>query len=462
MQSVNSTTNLLPASYIINALHNILRARIQMSDLDTPYSRAILPNINHPTIELNSKSISAILTTRQQQLDAVLHEISGLEMAMDDIDILHQQLVERTEKIIQSMTFHKGLGSALWRLPPEILSLIFHYCLPEDKHLLPRVTHMAPVLLTRICRPWRDVAVNMPSLWCKLHVEINLNRAGEEDDMGFDDDVWEEDVEADNRAWQQAAFFHDSWLKRSRGCPLSLVLQRYPSTKLLGSLLQPYMHQISSLFIAFPRGAERPQLLLEGLSTLRELVIPAVKSSHILDITQSISQLPSTMRVLDVMQIPFDVHHVSSLNPVSAHLTHVNITLCHADALLQLLRLCPNLSSLGLNTVFDNKKTLEPVTHANIQSFRMGLSGGSMMTLDLLADLFDALSLPNLRIFQGYYCHRGEAWPHKQLRDLFARSKCPLESLIFQGWVTAEAVSQAEYVALIPSLNIVMPSLLAR
>ncbi|KAG2751758.1 hypothetical protein P692DRAFT_20872637 [Suillus brevipes Sb2] len=443
-----------------------LRARVFLSNLDTPYSRAILPNNDHPTtIELDSKSISTILTTRQHQLDAVLHEISGLEMAMDDIDILHQQLVERKEKIIKSMTFHKGLGSALWRLPPEILSLIFHHCLPEDEFLLPRVTHMAPVLLTRICRPWRDVAVNTPSLWCKLHVEINLNRDGEEleDDMEFDDDDSEEeeeedddDVEAVERAWQQAAFFHDSWLKRSRGCPLSLVLRCYPSIKLLGSLLQPYMHQISSL--AFPRGTNRPHLLLEGLSTLRELVIPAVNCSDMLDITRSISQLPSTMRVLDVMQVRFDVHHVSSLNPVSAHLTHVKITLLHADALLQLLRLCPNLSSLRVNTVFSNKKTLEPVTHANIQSFRMGSCGGSMIFLHLIADLFDALSLPNLRIFKGHCPGSGVAWPHKQLRDLFARSKCPLESLIFTGWVTAEGVPQAEYVALIPSLNIKVSS----
>jgi hypothetical protein len=429
----------------------------QMSDLDTLYSRAILPNVNHPTIELNTKSISNILTTRQHQLDAVLHGISGLEMAMDDIDILHQQLVERKEKIIESMTLHKGLGSALWRLPPEILSLIFHHCLPDDEYLLPRLTHMAPVLLTRICRPWRDVAVNTPTLWCKMHVEINFNKDEEEleDDMEFDDDdseeEEEEDAEAVEKAWQQAAFFHDSWLKRSRGCPLSLVLRCYPSIELLGSLLQPYMHQISSL--AFPLRANRSQLLLEGLSTLRKLVIPAVHYSDILDVTRSISQLPSTMRVLDVMHVPFDVHHVSSLNPVSAHLTHVKITL-HADALLQLLRLCPNLSSLRVNTIFNNKKTLEPVTHANIQSFRM-VSSWSKIALNSLADMLDALSLPNLRIFQEY-CLRAEAWPHKQLRDLIARSKCPLESLIFTGCLTAEAVPQAEYLALIPSLDIVV------
>ncbi|KIK35002.1 hypothetical protein CY34DRAFT_812478 [Suillus luteus UH-Slu-Lm8-n1] len=445
--SVNSTSNLVPASHIINALQNI------MPDLESSYSRGTVPNIDHPTIELNNKSISAILTARKQQLDAVLHEISDVERVMDSIKNFHKQLVEQKEKIIQSMTFHKGLGSALWRLPPEILSQIFHHCLPEDN--LSPASNQAPLLLTRICRPWRDVAVNTPSLWCKLYVEINLNGAGEEDDMSFYGDWEEEDVEADDRVWQQAAFLHDSWLKRSRGCPLSLVLRRYPSSKLLRNLLQPYMHQILSLSATFSRGAERPQLLLEGLSTLRELVIQEVGSSDILDITRSISQLPSTMRVLDVMRTPFDVDHISSLNPVLAHLTHVKISIRHTDALLQLLRLCPNLSSLTLQ-LFNMNKTLKPVTHANIQSFRVDYCGRLMMAVNLsLADLFDALSLPNLRIFEGY-CPRDGPWPHEQLKHLFARSKCPLESLSFKGGVKAEAVPQAEYLALIPSLDIVV------
>ncbi|KAG1724372.1 hypothetical protein EDD22DRAFT_1020005 [Suillus occidentalis] len=433
-----------------------------MSDLDTPYSRAIVPNINHPTIEFDSRSISTIVTTRQHQLNAALHEIAGLEMAMDDIDTLHQQLVERTEKIIESIAFHKGLGSALWRLPPEILSLIFHHCLIPDGYLIiprPPETYLAPMLLTRICRSWRDVAVNTPSLWCKLHVEIYLNGAEEElkEDMEFDNDDWEEeDAEVDDRAWQQIAFFYDSYLKRLRGFPLSLVLRHFPSTKLLGSLLQPYMHQISSL--QFLQGAKRPQLLLEGLSTLWELIIyPAVKSSDILNLTRSISQLSSTMHVLDVKQSLFDIHHVSSLNPVSTHLTNVKIALRHANALLQLLRLCPNLSSLMMYLdipLFHGEQTLEPVMHANIRSFRVE---SRWSTFTSLAGMFDALSLPNLRIFECY-CHEGGLWPHKQLRDLFARSKCPLESLIFTGGVTAEAVSQAEYVALIPSPNIVVSS----
>lgn len=262
MQTVNSNLDNFSSTLdIIDTLQNILRS--QMPDLDTPYSRVSAPN-NHPTMELDSNSINSILTERQQQLDAVLRDISGLETVMDGIKILHQQLVERKEKIIQSMTFHKGLGSALWRLPTEVITQIFHHCLPEDKCLTP-ASNLAPMLLTRICRPWRNIAVDMPSLWCRLHVDINIRGVEQEEDEEDEDSYnseWEElesAVEVD-RAWQRAAFCYDSWLERSQGRPLSLVLKRYHSTKLLADLLQPYSNQISALSMRIPRRVDQPQL----------------------------------------------------------------------------------------------------------------------------------------------------------------------------------------------------------
>ncbi|KAG1747914.1 uncharacterized protein EDB91DRAFT_1021820, partial [Suillus paluster] len=91
------------------------------------------------------------------------------------------------------------LLSALWRFPTEVLSQIFVHCLPETSHFSP-APKLAPVLLTRICRRWRDVAVAMPSLWHRL------------------------ELKDDHRNWQQQAFCYDLWLKRSQEHPLSLTL----------------------------------------------------------------------------------------------------------------------------------------------------------------------------------------------------------------------------------------------
>jgi hypothetical protein len=119
---------------------------------------------------------------------------------MDKIKNIHQQLLQKKDSIIQSMNLHRGLSSALWRLPSEILSLIFIRCLPDTEHLLPS-SKLAPMLLTRICRKWREVAVGMPSLWCRVIVDID------------DDDC------------KRTAFCHDAWLERSRNRPLSLALK---------------------------------------------------------------------------------------------------------------------------------------------------------------------------------------------------------------------------------------------
>ncbi|KAG1747099.1 uncharacterized protein EDB91DRAFT_1116277 [Suillus paluster] len=71
------------------------------------------------------------------------------------------------------MDLHKRLRSALWRLPTELLFHIF-YLSPTSK--------LAPMLLTRICRRWREVAVGMPSLWCMLYMQLDdsdsMQRAG--------------------------------------------------------------------------------------------------------------------------------------------------------------------------------------------------------------------------------------------------------------------------------------------
>ncbi|KAG1751862.1 hypothetical protein EDB19DRAFT_1824738 [Suillus lakei] len=166
-------------------------------DLETPYS--IFPNIDYSAINAKNLGIVAIVTERQQQLDAVLNEISGLEGIMDSVKNLHQQLVGKKENFFQSMNLHKGLVSALWRFPTEVLSQIFHYCLPEYHRWCRGYSsdRDVPMQLAAICRRWRDVVVDMPSLWCRLH----RRNPGD---------------------WEQVASYYDSWLKRAREFPLSL------------------------------------------------------------------------------------------------------------------------------------------------------------------------------------------------------------------------------------------------
>ncbi|KAG1868256.1 hypothetical protein DFJ58DRAFT_97554 [Suillus subalutaceus] len=236
---INPKTNFSLVSDIIRALQDILARSNSSPHLETPYSEAGSPDANNPAIEFKDRTV--IITERQQQLDAVVHEISGLQTVMDSINNLRQQLAEKKDKITQSMNSHKRLASALWRFPTEILSHIFMHCLPKDKYLSPD-SKLPPVLLTRICRRWRDVAVGTSGLWCRLFVDVR------------------------HRDWQKTAFGCDSWLKRSQRCPLSLAVKCVGNDMTdQQNLLWPYMNQISSLYICFsssyPRrsiGVSRP------------------------------------------------------------------------------------------------------------------------------------------------------------------------------------------------------------
>ncbi|KIK33147.1 hypothetical protein CY34DRAFT_68999, partial [Suillus luteus UH-Slu-Lm8-n1] len=130
-------------------------------------------NTDHSTTILEGQNIFDIIAERQQQLDTVMHEISGLKVVIDGVNKLHQQLVEKKKKIIQSMNLHKGFVSPLSCFPNELLAQIFHHCFPNtspNTELWCQSKLKAPMRLVRICRRWREVATSTPSLWCRLHV----------------------------------------------------------------------------------------------------------------------------------------------------------------------------------------------------------------------------------------------------------------------------------------------------
>lgn len=191
--------------------------------------------------------------------------------------------------------------------------------------------------------------------------------------------------------------------------------------------------------------------ILDILSpTLQELII------DIEDMTdsqvQSISQL-STLRSLHVLESTFHVELLSSFDPALwARLTNITIGADGPDTVLHLFRLAPNLSSFHMLYMLDGIPSLEPFTHTKLQSLRITSDCGRMSTRQL-SKLFDTLSLPNLRVFQV----NGEPpWPHEEFKAFLTRSKCPLETLILGTEVGTRHEQRAEYVALIPSLKVLV------
>jgi hypothetical protein len=403
--------------------------KIQIPVHETTYSTFSKTNLSESVIG-QDQDICTIITESQQHLDAIMHEILDLDTVMHKIQHHRQLLVEKQGKIIHSMTLYKGLLSALWRLPVEVLSQIFVHCLPEAGHLEVS-SKLAPVLLTRICRRWREVAIDMPVLWCKLSVDGTRKWGG--------------------RGYQAAGFCfcYDSWLKRSRGRPLSLSLRYCNGDEpALRSLLQPYMNQISS--IVFHDIQEYQRLALD-LPVLQELTIKNLSDDSPAD-AQSISRLPSTLESLRLRGMcRFNFPQSCSSNPVWAHLTDLEIPVSNLHTFLRLLQLGPNLSSAMVSLPPTDSDVVlpasKPFTHTKLQSLSICCSPWA--TPSLVPDLFNALSLPNLRVLDA---SRAKIWwPHEKCQAFLEQSKCPLEKLILE----MGHEQRAGYVALIPSLEIV-------
>ncbi|KAG2031271.1 hypothetical protein BDR03DRAFT_973045, partial [Suillus americanus] len=372
----------------------------------------------------NSPSISASTDGPRKLLDAIIGQDLALQTVKNGVSYRQRQLVKEKAGIIQSNTSRRRFSSPIWRLPTEILSEIFLYCLPEDEHLV-YTSRQAPMLLTKICRQWREVAVGLPMLWSRLQLEVK-----------HDD-------------WQQRAFCYDSWLKRSGGCLLSLRLKSRTDWRELQGLLQPYVQQISSLTLDF-LSCDAP-FMMEDFHALKEVTVfqcglydPARVTSR------SLSTLPVNLRRINMLDLCFNREQLDLFTDSAwARLTHIEISVDGLDAFTHILRLCPNLCSLSMIGAFYPIQTPAPVTHTNLQSLHMYWSV-LWNTDEGDLGLFNVITLPNLRILD---VSNGGWWPHGSFMGFLTRSKYPLERLIFSGEVWTTERERAEYATLIPSFE---------
>ncbi|KAK7038090.1 hypothetical protein R3P38DRAFT_2904379 [Favolaschia claudopus] len=109
---------------------------------------------------------------------------------------------------------------AILTLPTEILSEIFHHCLPFDPDeptlLIRPDPEDAPLLLCAVCQRWRHIALATPRLWNSLYLDANPTSA------------------------QQAADYVKLcrlWLSRARGVPVAICMDTRSPPKTVASLL---------------------------------------------------------------------------------------------------------------------------------------------------------------------------------------------------------------------------------
>ncbi|KAG1820893.1 uncharacterized protein BJ212DRAFT_1336179 [Suillus subaureus] len=185
---------------------------------------------------------------------------------------------------------------------------------------------------------------------------------------------------------------------RTRGHPLSLKIICF---KRSCSSLRPLL---SSLDITCSNPIEY-KTVLNDLPVLQELRVDMMDSASIHRCTLPISRL-SALRTLEFKGLSrFNFASLPVLNPIWAHLSNLTLDSYEQGAVIRLLRLAPDLSSLTICLLLCYEFCPGPFTHTNIRSFSIKASQGRFRTCsrhalpnDPVAIFLNVLTLPNLRV----------------------------------------------------------------
>lgn len=148
--------------------------------------------------EMQARVITRMVSVKETEKIRVHLEIQVTRARLE-------KLAEELDSIQNDIEVHKGLLSPARRVFPEILGEIFWFCLPSDHHTDFDPYYLRPpILFTRVCSAWRQVALSTPRLWRTIFSsvpQISVSIPG---------------IPVDNSV--------ETWLSLSRSCPLSIKL----------------------------------------------------------------------------------------------------------------------------------------------------------------------------------------------------------------------------------------------
>jgi hypothetical protein len=165
--------------------------------------------------------------------DSTTEAHEALRVTMKEIESLDKQmaLLEKQRDILtQRATLLRYTLAPIRKLPDYVLSEIFISCLPHDHDAVMSIRAM-PLLFTRVCRHWRDLALSTVSLWSSLHIVLDSHSD------------WASHCVSPLKFDKIA-----QWLDRSGSCPLSITITCARNTLQLRSRCIPPIKNLISLY----------------------------------------------------------------------------------------------------------------------------------------------------------------------------------------------------------------------
>lgn len=333
-----------------------------------------------------------------------------------DVDIISKQndsnplglIIEPTQQPTEELVEVAGPDLVqpseplLQRLPLELLSEIFVYCLPHGDFHRPN-KHETPLLIAQVSTFWRKVALNTPRLWASLEIFTERQNADGTTSSRLLVDI------------------NELWLSRSKQYPLSLSLQ--DSCVLVAhdfvlSTIRSHSSHLRYLkmnipmsdCVFFPEDAYLPLLETFEMVTEDGLELDLLQSfSNCLIAVPRLKSFTWNNRFLDFSPLKLKWSNLTYLK--------LNTAITLQDCLPLFLE-AKVMTHITLGFVIAADYAVAPsVVLPELQSliFCAGDNPGPM---------FEAIAVPKLKEL----VINSRFWPHASIKAFLRRSACPLES----------------------------------
>ncbi|KAJ7704159.1 hypothetical protein B0H16DRAFT_1638030 [Mycena metata] len=293
----------------------------------------------------------------------------------------------------------RGLSSlSILTLPTELVGEIFAHFLPAYPLRPPLVGSLSPTLLSHVCHEWREIAIATPELWRAIAVSLPSYSPPAEGPLHI----------------------MDLWLKRSRGCALSLEITAEYRGSASAAVALVVLHAARWEYVKFHVSPADLRTLVGPLPMLRQLDLAF--DGHIDD------PLPAPDMPL-LCTVALDFNYEDQSYPIAlpwAQLTSLTIIHTTPEECAPLLQQALNLIHCELGLVYDDAD-LQDITLPRLKSLILTVGGSNS-----LASFLAILQVPSLCILRIADALLGNS-PVEFLRSFIAKSGCTLEELAVTG-----------------------------
>ncbi|KAJ6562556.1 hypothetical protein B0H19DRAFT_1375604 [Mycena capillaripes] len=130
--------------------------------MNSPFNNILYTNTVPSDAECDN--IRNFLEAPQKELADVTEEIDRLQSLIDEA-------ARKRERLQHFIDAHLALVSPVRRLPDDVVRDVFVATLPSGRNPT-IISDEGPLLLCRICKSWRTVALTTPRLWASLHIVV--------------------------------------------------------------------------------------------------------------------------------------------------------------------------------------------------------------------------------------------------------------------------------------------------